>query len=322
MYRKAWFIACAAGAPLLWLTACWRAPSRPVSVQPMRAGGYRFINPLLECEGDLWQRELLRSFDRKLQNHVDKLLKEGHAEHIAVYFRDMNNGPWAGIRESDPFAPASLLKVPLMMALLKMAETDSALLEKRVFVDRVDDVLAQTPHFQSSRRVEAGREYSVDELIRLLIVYSDNNALKILLNQVNRASLEKVYGELQVPTPFSSHLKDFISVRQYASFFRILFNATYLNREMSEKALRLLAETEFNLGISAGLPPGVAAAHKYGERYEGPLKQLHDCGIVYVPGRPYLLAVMTRGDNFEELANVIADISRFIHAEVSRPSDQ
>ena len=46
-------------------------------------------------------------------------------------------------------------------------------------------------------------------------------------------------------------------------------------------------------------------------------KQLHDCGIIYYPGNPYLLCVMTRGDSFGELSSTIRDISDIIYGVVN-----
>ena len=79
---------------------------------------------------------------------------------------------------------------------------------------------------------------------------------------------------------------------------------------MSEKALGLLQKSEFHKGLVAGVPSGTIVAHKFGERDGLTIgeKQLHDCGIIYYPGNPYLLCVMTRGDNFDELAGVVFDV--------------
>jgi hypothetical protein len=64
----------------------------------------------------------------------------------------------------------------------------------------------------------------------------------------------------------------------------------------------------------------VKVAHKYGERgiYEDTQLtgiELHDCGIVYAPGSPYYLCVMTRGKDTSKLAKVIASISAAVYAD-------
>lgn len=88
-------------------------------------------NPILDCENDFSGEELI--FQSKAINEkVSELKKEYSLEHISLYFRDMNNGPWIGINEKEEFSPASLLKVPIMMAFLREAQDDPSLLTKRL----------------------------------------------------------------------------------------------------------------------------------------------------------------------------------------------
>lgn len=88
---------------------------------------------------------------------------------------------------------------------------------------------------------------------------------------------------------------------------------------MSERALNLLSRVEFNEGISKGLPSNTIFAHKFGEReLANGVSQLHDCGIVYYPGHPYVICVMTRGSDFKTLSDTIAEISRITFSEISR----
>jgi hypothetical protein len=42
-------------------------------------------------------------------------------------------------------------------------------------------------------------------------------------------------------------------------------------------------------------------------------KQLHDCGIVYLPGKPYLLCIMTRGQDFTNLTSTVKEISALVY---------
>ena len=86
----------------------------------------------------------------------------------------------------------------------------------------------------------------------------------------------------------------------------------------SEEALDLLTKSEFKDGLVAGVPPGVTVAHKFGERgAEGErMRQLHDCGIVYCPRSPYVLCVMTRGEDFQQLIGTTEDISRLVYGEI------
>ena len=124
--------------------------------------------------------------------------------------------------------------------------------------------------------------------------------------------------DLGIPVPDGLH-EYRINVKKYASFFRILFNASYLTKEMSNKALGLLSKADFDEGLVAGVPPGVPTAQKFGEsKSPDNQKQFHDCGIIYYPNHPYLLCVMTKGNAYEKLAPAIRDISRSTFEEVDR----
>jgi hypothetical protein len=173
-----------------------------------------------------------------------------------------------------------------------------------------------TPHFKPKASAIPGNVYSVSELITLMIRDSDNNATLLLNQLLGSEKTQFTYSDLGIKPPTNQNYS--VTVRTYASFFRILYNATYLNREYSDKALHLLTESAFTKGLRAGVPTSIPIAHKFGERtiLEGQENQLHDCGIVYYPGRPYLLCVMTRGSDYENMADAIKTISSIIYKEI------
>jgi len=164
-----------------------------------------------------------------------------------------------------------------------------------------------------------GKAYTVDELLYRMIAYSDNNADFLLFHRLPEDRLLAVYKDLNVDYD-PGNKADNMSVSSYASFFRVLFNASYLNNDMSEKALKILSFPEFNGGLIAAIPPDVKVASKFGERVfvkqNAEIIQLHNVGVIYYPGRPFLLGVMTRGTNFGTQADVIRDITRLVYNEV------
>src|SRR5207248_2823209 len=115
--------------------------------------------------------------------------------------------------------------------------------------------------------------------------------------------LNAVYQNFEIPVPGALTPNPQVSVVTYSSFFRVLYNASYLTRDDSQKALALLAGVDYKDGLVAGVPASVPIAHKFGERETtgDTTKQLNDCGIVYYPSHPYLLCVMTRGDSMPVL---------------------
>jgi beta-lactamase class A len=152
-----------------------------------------------------------------------------------------------------------------------------------------------------------------------MIVQSDNNAFTLLARVVDPAELDRVYALLRMQNPRATGDDAFLSVQTYASFFRVLYNATYLSKEASEWALATLARSEFRAGLVAGVPSAVPVAHKFGEKSDpkAGVMQLHDCGIIYYPSHPYLLCVMSQGPSFEFLDDVIVAVSRLVYVGVA-----
>lgn len=289
----------------------------------IRQSGYDFINPLLECdiEGEPAIKKYI-PFESRLKDKIEKeVIIPNDDVYLSFYFRNLNNGPWFGIRENDAFSPASLLKVPIMMAYLKEIEDNPDLAHREItFKEKDRNTFSQK--IISKDNLELGNVYTVEDLIRSMVVSSDNNAMMLLLENISQEKLDKVYVDLGVVAPSNEKIDDFMSVKEYASFFRILYNAAYLNKKSSEKALELLSQTDYKEGLVAGLNENIRVSHKFGERSldeNGKTKkQLHDCGIVYYEKYPYLSCVMTRGNDYKKLSNIIAQVSKITFEEISK----
>jgi beta-lactamase class A len=289
---------------------------KKIEVRQNPGGEYKFINPLLECDViENVSNKKIAEIKLKVQDLINKEIGQKNINFISVYFRDLNNGPWFGINEKEKFMPGSLLKVSLMMSIFKIAESNPGILQEKILYEGGD---SSFEHFKPENKIEPGKIYTIENLIEAMIKYSDNSATFILGQYINQKKVEETYTDLGIEMPLDSQYS--LPVRTYASFFRILFNATYLNREMSEKALQLLSQATFENGLKAGVPADTVIAHKFGEKEadENNSNQLHDCGIIYYPQKPYVLCVMTRGNEFEKMANVIKNISSVVYGEINK----
>ena len=299
-------------------------PNAAISQAPpnvaQREGGYAFTNPLLDCDQAEGLFTELKPFKSKVQDLISQLQNNNTIDYASVYFRDLNNGPWFGINEQATFSPASLLKLPVMLAYYKMNETDPGVLNKNyTYNDNGQDPnIAQS--IKPSQTLESGKSYSVKDLLYRMIAYSDNKAHYLLTDNVDVPTLQKVFSDFGINYSGTAQNDIFVNIKNYSTFFRVLFNASYLSRDDSESALKILSESDYKDGLVAGVPSGVAVAHKFGERELAGQNgdQLHDCGIVYYPSHPYLLCVMTRGSNIDSLASAIQQISGLVYSEVSK----
>lgn len=314
----------AAGFGAGWLARGGRGaepPDRRAYTQ-RREGPFQHVNPLLDCDlaDDVLRNRELVPFKEEVARYLQGRVAQRAAAGVSVYFRELNDGIWFAIGDTERFVPASLRKLPLLIAILKMAESPrgQGLLDAPVPFDLSRDY-NQDQNVKPAEALVPGARYPVGELLRRMIVHSDNNAFTLLTRVVDQAELDRVYALLRMQNPRAVDDDAFLSVQTYASFFRILYNATYLSKEGSEAALDLLARSEFRAGLVGGVPAGVVVAHKFGEKSDPATGafQLHDCGIVYFPENPYLLCVMSRGPSFESLDDVVRGVSRIVYGEVA-----
>ena len=285
----------------------------------IRQGGWNYINPLFECEQaePLLANSALGDLERHVNDFVTRDLKKKWGDDVSVYYRELNDGLRFVIGKEKFFYPASLIKVPMMISILKQAETNPHLLQTKVAFNDPKLRIGQNPEVPD--KLVLGSSYTVDDLVNRMIKYSDNVSYALLLTKVaDRATYEKTYSDLGFPLPYHSgdQTQYVLSAEQYSSCFRLLYNASYLNKQMSEKALEYLSRSEFKFGLTANLPPTVVVAHKFGFWAENGVRLIHDCGIVYYPNNPYLICVMTSSPDKEGYDPTIGEISRFIYQEL------
>ena len=286
--------------------------------QSLRLSGYAFIDPLLACNinnSNAYPQNKLLS--QELQNIIDTNKNNGTISKASVYFVSFKTGAWADVYGNELFYPSSLGKIPLMIAYYQEAESNPDILTQELLYPPGQyrpkpDAGHRAAGGNSARAVVHGKR-----LIEYMIKYSDNNATALLDANINQDTLNRVYGDLGIPTEDNVNLAnaDFITAHQVATMFRVLYNATYLSRDDSEKALQLLSQVSFTQGLVAGVPTSTVISHKLGLVGIAPNgvtteHELHDCGIVYAPS-PYLMCVMTRGaGSLTNMESVIAELSK------------
>lgn len=288
-------------------------------ISQFRQSKFSLINPLLTCEVTL-KKEFLEymSLSDKVSRIIDTHKASKDIINASVYFHELNSGQWFNVAGNELYLPGSLLKVPIMIAYLKLAESNPDVLNMKYVYDGSYD-LDSRQYFKPALILRKGQVYSVMELIERMIIYSENNPINLLGRYLNPQLINDVYGELGLPSPnYISQNPYSITPKSYSYFLRVLYNSTYLNREMSEKALSLLINSTFAKGIVGGLPPNIEVANKFGENYrpDNPsVKELHDCGIIYDQESPYILCIMTKGYNPEFMSKVLREISTVVYRE-------
>jgi hypothetical protein len=76
--------------------------------------------------------------------------------------------------------------------------------------------------------------------------------------------------------------------------------------------MQLLSESTFTEGMKKGVPENALLVHKFGERGypNSTYQELSETGIIYINNERVLLTVMTKGNNQQQQAQLIADITK------------
>ena len=134
-------------------------------------------------------------------------------------------------------------------------------------------------------------------MLVILVKESDNTAFFTLNNDILTPD-EVLEARLAMGLPPPEDPYTTMSPKSYTNILRSLYLSSYLRRPFSEKALSIMLETDFDSGIPAFLPHDIKIAHKIGFYQQG--GYFHDCGIIYLPYKPYSLCIMSKNTTYKK----------------------
>ena len=283
-----------------------------------RLNGYRNISPVVLVES-AEKSPRYTGLREELKKLVDTLKMNGTVAEASVFFKEFDRGEWTSLNKDIQYHPASLMKVVLMLGYLRMAENTPDLFEtKWKFEPNAGE--QEFPQFYNSKTIESGKSYTVHELLLHMIAYSDNNATRMLASRLDQSVLKKLYVELGLKAPDNFDMNMVMTVREYSIFINAIYNASNLSPEYAEYAAELMANCDFKEGFFKGFPPNTRMWHKFGQWKGKDLDpELHESGVIYIQGKPYLITIMTRGKETAKLAEGMQAICKKIYLEIPAP---
>ncbi len=277
--------------------------------QVAKANEFELLSPsiaFLNVDDFLAKQQTLTVSYSELKPAVNRTLTQNADGRFALYFEDLESGAWLGINEREKFIPASLLKMPTLVAVLKKVQGGDITLDQKVSLQQEDlDLRSGTLGLKG-----AGYEISIRELLVEMLKESDNTAF-FTFNRRILSEQDVVEARLAMGLPPPTNQMTLLSPKEYMNIFRALYFSTYLRRPFSELALSMLLETDFNSQIPAGLPKDVKVSHKVGMWRDG--SYFHDCGIIYLQNKDYMLCIMSMNTTQVESDRVMQETSKVIY---------
>ena len=267
-----------------------------------------------------------------LYARVQAIVNRSGAE-VAVAMRTIDGRDELFIDADKSFHAASTMKVPVMIELFRQAEAGVLSLDDRLpvrneFHSIVDGSVYQLEVSEDSDAEvykAIGRTLSLRELCAPMITVSSNFAANLLIEKLGveniRRTVTRLGGDgMQVlrgvedQKAFDKGMNNTTTARGFFVLLEKIAKGQAVSAAADAEMAGILKRQQFNDGIPAGVPAGVAVAHK-----TGTITRIHhDGGIIYGP-RPLVLVVLVRGLEDEKASDaVIADIAREVWQQLEK----
>jgi beta-lactamase class A len=255
----------------------------------------------------------------------------GDTLEVSVALVDLQTGDSLLVDAHERMHAASTMKVPVMLELFRRADAGELALDGPVEVRNTFRSIADGSAYTLSAAADSdteiyarlGQKLTVRELVERMITRSSNLATNLLIDLAEPARIAATLASLGASETvvlrgvedgpaFRAGMNNTTTAYGLMKTLQGIAAGRAASPKATEEMLAILGRQEFREMIPAGLPAGVRVANKTG--WITGIN--HDAAVVLPEGRrPYVLVVLTRGFQDQELARRTA-------VEVSRRSWQ
>lgn len=219
----------------------------------------------------------------------------------------------------DIFSSASVIKVPILVAILAYLQKTNGDLQQNIEIDErnfVDFSVLTEQHQKTA---------SLHELLLWMIMTSDNTATNECIDFLGMEMLNTYFQKIGLKdTKLQRKMMDFerqrqgfdnvTTARDMQILFQALFEQKLLNAEWTEVAFTILCRQRSQESLKRYLVDDVKMAHKTG----GLDTVDHDCGIVFANTKTYFIGVfVTEVTNNEFAKQLIGKIAKEAYIALS-----
>ncbi|MDD9891098.1 MAG: class A beta-lactamase-related serine hydrolase [Gammaproteobacteria bacterium] len=278
---------------------------------------YGIASSLLLFAGNnaIAQAQHLQIIRDKLQADIETIVNnyEGVA---GVHVLDLSSGDRWTYRDELVFPQASAIKIPIILELFRRAESDPELLGRRV---EMTDAVRTGGSGVLSVLTDGGSAFSLEDYAIYMILHSDNTATNVLIDELGMDAINRLSASLganqtllqrKMIRPDQSLIgnENLSTPKDAALIMERIANCDLPMSPQSCERVREILEIYKGGPIRNPVPRDVAIAFKPG----GITGVSTVWGIIDVPDRPFVLAVMSNyggngGEVIEKISSVTGD---------------
>ena len=229
-----------------------------------------------------------------LENNVSDMVNEFPGV-AGVCVKDLTRPDGININAGEVFPTASTIKIHILTRLLQRAEAGELDLDEIVHVAPE----AYTPGSGVLAYLENGAHLSVLNIAVLMIIVSDNTATNMCIDMAGIEETNRMVRDLGLTaTTLRRKMQDFESVASNNENTATpadcvaMLSCLYEGRPSQEVARQCLdiLKKPINSPLAKAIPNDVPLANKPGAMD----RVRNDAGIVFLPNRPYAIAVLSK----------------------------
>jgi beta-lactamase class A len=236
--------------------------------------------------------------DRKLEKEINRIVQGFHGE-VGIYVKNLKTGKVAAYQSDSLFPTASMVKIPILVGIMdKIARGELQYHQELIYNDSLlyagSDILGS---FKSGEKIE------LSKVMMLSLSTSDNTASLwlqslagggVLINEL-LDSLGLQYTRVNSRTPGRRENWEMYgwgqsTPHEMASLMEKIYHGQVINREVSNRMLRVLGRNYWDEEAISQIPPTVFVASKNGAVNESRSETL----LVMAPHGPYIFSIMTK----------------------------
>jgi beta-lactamase class A len=255
-----------------------------------------------------------------LKSQVQALAANNPKLQPGVFIVDLDTGAYIDINSRSPFASASTIKLPILVALFqdvdkgKIRLDESLTLQSEMIAAGSGDLQYQKP----------GAKFTVLQLATKMITISDNTATNMLVSRLGGTeALTRRFREWNLTTTVMQNpLPDLegtnaTSPQELAALMSMINQGQLVSLPSRDRILSIMQRNEINTLLPQGLGSGAVIAHKTGNIGS----VLADAGLVNMPsGKSYIISVMVkRPFNDASAQELIRKISQTAYDYFNQP---
>jgi beta-lactamase class A len=259
--------------------------------------------------------------DRESQRaELEKFIEESPNE-ISLAYYDFDDDSMQEINGNKEIFPASMIKTLFLLTALDDVEEGELSLDETYTLQEEDKMINDKPVTGSGtmQNDEPGKEYTIEEVLHLMVSISDNIAANIVVDLVSRDSISNLANELNLANtsarqkmfePANGVPRNMSTASDLTQMLIALENATVASEDLSQKGIGMMKDTTDKNRIARNLDDELTVANKIGTSES----MIGDMGLIYFQNRPPIaLTIMVENpEDADQAEEEIGQLTKMI----------